>query len=150
MTTDADSRENQLIESVLLSDGVVLKILDQSKKVAGDRWQVRLTARLEIPVEAICKDPAPDLPPADELRAAIGDPVIYEHENTRQFVDEAEKPKVLEMLREAFHKQVQAYIATPGFHRKYAAKQYRETMKRKTWYPDDDPSANQGDGSDTG
>lgn len=150
MTTDPGPPENHLIESVLLSDGVVLKLLDRSKKIAGDRWQVRLTVRLEIPVDAICKESAPELPPAGELRAVLGDPVIYEHENTRQFVDEAEKPKVLEMLREAFHKQVQAYIATPGFHRKYAAKQYREMMKRKTWYPDDDPSANQGDGSDTG
>ncbi len=149
MTTDADSRENHLIESVLLSNGVVLKILDQSKKIAGDRWQVRLTARLEIPVETIYKDPTPDLPPSDELRAALGDPVIYTHENTRQFVDEAEKPRMLEMLRETFRKQLLAYIATPAFHRKYAAKQYREIMKRKTWHPDDDPSANQNDGSGT-
>lgn len=150
MTTDAGSRENHLIESVLLSDGVVLKILDRSKKIAGDRWQVRLTTRLEIPVEAICKEAAPELPPADELRAALGDPVIYEHDNTRQFVDEAEKPRVLEMLRETFRQQVQAYIATPGFHQKYAARQYQEIMKRKTWYPDDGPSANQGDPSDNG
>ncbi len=145
MTTEADSRENHLIESVFLSDGVVLKILDRSRKIAGDRWQVRLTARLEIPVDAICKDSATELPPAGELRAVLGDPVIYEHENTRQFVDEAEKPKVLEMLRDAFHRQVLPYMTTPGFRRKYAISQFREIMKRKTWYPDDDPSANQGD-----
>ncbi len=137
MNNQVYTTEHLLIETISLEDNTRLKLFDDSKRLPDDNWQVTLTARLEIPVETLYRGEATELPGADELREAIGDPLVYEHKNVRQFVPAKEKQALLESLISTFKTKVFPYIARHDFHVNYAAAIYREHAKRNTWYPDD-------------
>lgn len=137
MNTPEHGTDTRLVETVFLDDGIIVTIFDDSKKLPADRWQITLTARLEIPIETLYRENPEKLPPADTLRSAIGDPLIYEHKDVRQFIDANEKPTVFESLRKSFSTVVLPHIAKPRFHVNYAAKKYKEYTKRQTWYPDE-------------
>lgn len=139
MSNQVYATENILIETIALEDNITLKLFDDSKRLPDDHWQVTLTARLEIPVAALYRGATEALPPADELRAALGDPLVYEHKNVRQFVGTKEKPALLDSLIDTFKAKVFPYIARHAFHVNYAAAKYREHTKRNTWYPNDPP-----------
>ena len=137
MNTPEHGTANRLIETVYLDEGITVKIFDASKKLPADRWQITLAARLEIPIEALYREKPEKLPPAEDLRAALDDPLIYEHKDVRQFIDANEKTTVFESLRKNFTERVLPHIAKPRFHVNYAAMTYREYTKRQTWYPDE-------------
>ncbi len=137
MNDDVYTSDNILVETIALDDNITLKLFDDSTRLPNDNWQVTLTARLEIPVETLYRTEPADLPRPEELRAALGDPLVYEHKNVRQFVPAKEKQALLESLIAIFKAKVFPYIARPDFHVNYAAVTYREHAKRKTWYPDD-------------
>jgi len=136
MDNHTETQDKRLIETLALENTITLRLFDDSKQLPADRWQVALTARLEIPVESLYRTKPAALPHPDELRAAIGDPLVYEHRNVRQFVDAKEKQDLLESLIDTFKSKVFPYIIRPDFHVNYAAVKYREHQKRKTWYPD--------------
>lgn len=135
MNTPEHGTDNLLIETVYLGEGITVKIFDASKKLPADRWQITLTARLEIPVETLYREKPEKFPPAEDLRATLGDPLIYEHKDVRQFIDANEKPAVFESLRKTFTERVLPHIAKPRFHVNYAAKKYKEYTRQQTWYP---------------
>ncbi len=141
MSNQVYSTENILIETIALEDNITLKLFDDSKRLPDDRWQVTLTARLIIPVTALYRGKTEGLPPADELRAALGDPLVYEHKNVRQFVATNEKRALRKTLVDTFKSKVFPYIARHDFHVKFAAAKYREHIKRNTWYPGDKPKS---------
>ena len=43
--------DEKLIKTVELKNGLKLDVLDGSRKIAGDRWQVVLKIRINIPVK---------------------------------------------------------------------------------------------------
>lgn len=139
MSNQVYSTENILIETIALEDNITLKLFDDSKRLPGDRWQVTLTARLEIPVATLYRGDTEALPPADELRAALGDPLVYEHKNVRQFVVTKERQALRKSLIDTFKAKVFPYIVRHDFHVNYAVAKYREHTKRSTWYPGDQP-----------
>ena len=139
MSNQVYATENILIETIALEDNITLKLFDDSKRLPDDRWQVTLTARLEIPVVSLYRGETEALPLADELRAALGDPLVYEHKNVRQFVGTKERPALRESLMDTFKAKVFPYIARHDFHVKYAAAKYREHTKRNTGYPSNLP-----------
>lgn len=128
---------NRPIESIVLDHDLNLELLDISKKTLADHWQVILMARLEIPVDTLYGNNAEGLPPASVIREALGDPIVYEHHNIRQFVNEENKPAVLELLMKNFKKEILPYISHPGFSKKYAIKKHREYAKQQLSYPDE-------------
>ncbi|MGM0402085.1 MAG: hypothetical protein ACQEQN_00050 [Thermodesulfobacteriota bacterium] len=137
MNDEVYSTDNILMETIALDDNITLKLFDDSTRLPDDNWQVTLTARLEIPIDTLYRSERADLPRPDELRNALGDPLVYEHKNVRQFVPAKEKQALLESLIGTFKANVFPYIARPDFHVNYAAVAYREHAKRKTWYPDE-------------
>ena len=125
------------IETIVLDSDLNLEILDISKKTLADHWQVILMARLEIPVDTLYGNNTEGLPPASAIREALGDPLVYEHINIRQFVSEESKPAVLELLMKNFKKEILPYISHPDFSKNYAIKKYREHAKLQQSYPDE-------------
>ena len=50
--------KEKLIKTMDLENGMQLNFYDASRKIAGDRWQISLVVRMEIPVtEVLIKDP---------------------------------------------------------------------------------------------
>ena len=44
------------LRTIPLGNGLMLEIYDQSRKVAGDRWLVKLVVKINIPIERLSGD----------------------------------------------------------------------------------------------
>lgn len=124
----------KLIKTIKLNDLLELNIVDASREVAGDRWQVCMEASMDVPVEF---DPIfLKVGNADEFRqfqGSVGKRVRYEQKRVRNFIDRKNKNSVLRGLVDSFLQGGLAYLSHPDFPKKYVMKQYRQHMKKKTW-----------------
>ncbi len=121
--------QEQLIKSIPLDNGQVLNIYDASKKIAGDRWQVNLVARMVISVNEILLENNATNPPITEIKQALGDTVEYENKKQRNFIDEKEKPTVFTDLLDTFIKYSVPYLSHPDFPKRFIIKKYHEHKK---------------------
>ncbi len=70
------------------------------------------------------------LPPADEIKQALGDTVEYEVKKQRNFIDDKEKKTVLTDLLDTFTKYSLPYLSHPDFSKRFILKQYHEKKNR--------------------
>ena len=116
------SHDLQLLETIMLQNGLELCIYDGSRVIAGDRWLVSLTARMEIPVDQ------------DEMKTVLGDRIIFEKKMERHFISHDEKPKLLSEIKSSLMDAITKYLALPDFPKKYTLKCYREHQQKQGWY----------------
>ncbi|MBS0013215.1 MAG: hypothetical protein KFF46_04515 [Desulfobacterales bacterium] len=122
--------EETLIEKQVLDNQAVLEIFDTSVPQIGDRIRVILCARLSISINSLCpKKDGDDLPPAEEIKNRLGDPLVWEHTRQRRFIDQQEKSEVFESLRADFDKNMRPYLLHPDFPVKYAKKRLKDQDK---------------------
>lgn len=126
--------ENNVIKKVQLENGLLLAVLDDSKKVAGDRWLVKLRAKVDIPVRDYLGD-EPEQTVQDILET-LGPCITYEKCMERNFIDTRVKESLFNEFCEAILKNSARYLSTPKFPRQFIIKKYREYKQRKNWYPD--------------
>jgi len=112
--------EDRIVKRLELDNGLVLKIADESKKLAGDRWVVRCTARIDVPADCV---KGPD---AEKIRTALGDTVCFEQKRERNFIAEEEKDAVFASLSTFFLDTSLSYLAHPEFGTRFVLKKYRE------------------------
>lgn len=129
-----NSAEN-LIEKTKLENRAILELYDGSRTIIGDRMLVSLTVRVHIPVNILYQDDMSDgLPPAEEIRTALGDPITWEHTRQRRFIDAREKTEVFESLRADFEENMRPYLNHPQFPAGCFRRQMEEYRKQSTWY----------------
>lgn len=87
-----------LIKTIPLSDTLTLNLFDASKKIAGDRWQVTLMARMTMRVDNFFSDKNPGDPPTDNIKGALGDAVSWEIIKQRNFIDAKKKMRCCNKL----------------------------------------------------
>jgi wyosine [tRNA(Phe)-imidazoG37] synthetase (radical SAM superfamily) len=122
--------KEQLINSIPLDNSQILNIYDASKKIAGDRWQVNLVARMLISVYEINSENNAENPPIAEIKKALGDTVEYEVKKQRNFIDDKEKNTVLTDLLNTFIKYSIPYLSHPEFAKRFIIKKYHEHKSR--------------------
>ena len=121
------------LDTIALGNGLHVTLYDGSRPVAGDRWLVRLVARLVVAVAPVFSDLShAGLDPA-AVRKRLGTEVVYEYVSQRRFVDETEKEAVLAQQKEAFLETVAGYLANPSFASRFIAKKYREAEEQAKW-----------------
>ena len=81
----------QLIKTIPLENNLTLELFDASRKIAADRWQVTLKARMAVPVEKAIAGSRPDPAKAAEIRQILGETITYEVQKQRNFIDDREK-----------------------------------------------------------
>lgn len=121
-----------LIQVISLNTGLTVGLFDASRKIAGDRWQVTLLARMEIPIDAVVFDAA-DRPDASEIKKALGETVLFEVKKQRNFIDDREKQQVLDNMKETFVRISLPYLSHPEFPRRHVARQFATHRKDRTW-----------------
>lgn len=116
------------IHTIPLANGQTVEIWDASRKLAADRWQVTLVARMEIPVDAA-------IPPseASAVKQALGDTVMFETKKQRHFIDETKKQGVLADMLETFTRVSVPYLSHPDFAARHVARRFAEHRKRRSW-----------------
>jgi hypothetical protein len=119
------------IKSIPLKNGLLLEIRDKSRITAGDRWLVRIEARMEIPLE---NAPLSALPEGERgleaLKKTYGDPLPFQHAQEKHFVDQRDKAAILEGFLENIQKDLLPYLSHPDFPERLILSRCRE-LKRK-------------------
>lgn len=123
--------EGKLIRTVGLENHLRLEFYDHSRKIAADRWFVRVTAKVEIQVDdaLAASDDLPDVS-ADEIKEKIGETVVFENKLERNFIEDQEKDAVVENLTDSFVFNARSYLALPEFPRRFVLRQY-QTLRRE-------------------
>ena len=113
-----------LMESHSLSNGLVLEIFDGSRKIAADRWQILIHTRIRIPISdgLLGED-------TEMMRKALGEAVVFEKKEVRNFVDENQKDDIVRSICEGIKAYGHSYYAHPQFGSRYVLKAYREHEK---------------------
>ena len=125
--------EETLIDTIRLENRLRLEIYDASRRIAGDRWQVRMLARVQIDLtgDLIPIGNGSD-PSVQEMTDTLGDRVLFEYQAERNFVDETEKEAVLNAQKESFLVSARSYLGHPEFPGRYTVKKYREALNQRT------------------
>ena len=114
-----------LVDTVALKNGLRLDIFDASRKIAGDRYQVVMSARIEIDVAEALVSSACAVTDPESVVAALGKKVVFEQKGERNFVDEKEKEAVFKNLLNACLDNAGKYFAHDDFAAKYVLRTYR-------------------------
>ncbi len=106
----------RLIEKIILPNGLILELWDQSRRMTGDRWLVTLLAKLEVPVLPEYLSPLDHGEQAyHDLVTTHDDRLVFTQEKVRHFVDERETEDVLAGLRQRFKNTLISYLGNPKF-----------------------------------
>jgi hypothetical protein len=127
----------KLIKTIMLENGLQLEVVDCSRKIAGDRWQVELKIRINVPVRLLSKEDNHQLElKVEEIMSSLGERVCFEQKRERNFIDENRKEDVLKEMADSFINSSIAYVSHPDFPKRYILRQYRKYLRRKSWYRD--------------
>lgn len=119
-----------LIKSISLENGLTLELYDASRRVAGDRWQVALAARIHFAVDDIHIGSNPDTSAnAAAIKEALGGTIRFEQKRERNFIEESKKTAVLNNLIDSFLDSSQKYFSHPEFAKRFALKEYNRLLK---------------------
>ncbi len=127
--------EVKYLEDEQLANGVVIRFYDESRRVAGDRWQV--TVRYDVVVSVSetfwsLVSGEPEL--IEEIRAALGAEIVLTNVNERNFISEDEKEALVAEIVSRIRNNIFGYLADPEFPECYfkrCFKEAREEIKRK-------------------
>jgi hypothetical protein len=121
-----------LLEKVELENGLEAHFYDQSRKVAGDRWQVHLL--LHVPME-VKKDYFRDCPDPEGAHAgftaALGEKIAFEQERVRNFIDQQKMQDLLELMKSEVLERSRAYLSKPHFAERYVLRTYQAWEKQE-------------------
>ncbi|MCF8023947.1 MAG: hypothetical protein K9K82_00470 [Desulfobacteraceae bacterium] len=93
---------------------------------------VALFVRMEFPVENLYgTGTTGGLPPEDEVRETLGDPVTWEYTKQRYFIDRRAKSEVFATLLTDFNSNMRPYLTHPEFPARYVKKQLKQPGSKK-------------------
>lgn len=119
--------ESTLVSTHDLENGLRLDLLDESRKIAADRWRVQIRFRVAVPLaDHYGSIPPGSTPPLDELLAVLGATAVYEKVKERNFVSVQDKDAVFGELVDTFMKDAAPYLGRGSFPGKYILKVFRD------------------------
>ncbi len=127
--------EEKIIEKKKLENGLILVLVDRSRKIAGDRWLVKFAAEIKIPVRDVLTGAgASSTADVDKIADLLGDEVIHTYEDERNFIDDSEKDAVLDGMLDSYLNTSFAYLSNPEFPRRFVLREYGRALEKKSWY----------------
>ena len=124
----------KLIETIILNNGLFLEIYDQSRKIAGDRWLVRMVAKIDIPIDSLNLEDGPDQQVSlGELKESFDGFIRYEQKSERNFIGEQQKDAMLDDLVTSFLTSSREYLSHPKFAVRYALREHLRQQQRRKW-----------------
>jgi hypothetical protein len=127
--------QESLVQTILLENGLILEIYDQSRKIAGDRWLVKLVAKIDIPIDRLPTDAgAIGADDFKALKAFFGNCIRFQQRRERNFVDGRQKNAVFKDLMNSFLTSSQRYLTHSDFPSRHALREYGKRRQRSSWY----------------
>jgi hypothetical protein len=114
-----------LLEEVLLTNGLRLRIFDQSRPMAGDRWLAKLSMQIAIEIRSeYLVDHARDDFAVDAFIASTGGTITFEHFKQRIFIDHQDLSRIIADLKAESLNSTLPYISKSGFQKRFVQKRY--------------------------
>ncbi len=140
----------EIIEQRSLANNMTLTVYDQSKKMAGDRWLIKIICEAELPVgeEFFSRMPETDLALQAEVREAMAGSVKFSATKERTFIAETERASLVELMVADILTNMVTYMNRPEFPEKLFARKYEEirlacsTARHYRSLPDEDRDGN--------
>ena len=114
-----------------LDNGLLVRIEDHSRKVAGDRWYIKLvcTASMDVDREKLkaCGNGDPEL--LSRISEHIGQEISKDFLLERNFVDDRDKDGVVEELLSRIKENINIYLAAERFPEFMLTDRYQEASK---------------------
>ena len=106
-------------------------MFDLSRHVAGGRWLVSFEVRIEVEVkpEYFATNNRSAVP-FENIRALLGEKATYRYKKERHFMDDKEKEKVLNGLKDRFLETSLGYLSSPEFPLKLILRRYQDAYSR--------------------
>jgi hypothetical protein len=114
-----------------LENQLTIELLDASRKIAADRWQVELVMRIDIPVaEHWFSSPQAQPAPLEKLVSALGQNTRFEYRDVRNFVADQEKTALFKSMSDNLLAMAPRYYSHPDFAARFIVKQYAAHQKK--------------------
>ena len=133
------------LEDEQLANGVVVRFYDESRRVAGDRWQVKVRYDAVVSVSETLWSLVSEEPELiEEIWAALGGEIVLTNINERNFISAEEKEVLVAEIVGRARKNIFGYLADPGFPERYFKRSFKEAReeiarkKREVWVPDNE------------
>ncbi len=131
---EIEMNSEKLLSRHTLKNGLVLEFWDLSRPMLGDRSQVVVEARVNVPVTADSL-PAELRPQLSRILTALGSEVVFAKQEVRTFVATAETPNLLKLIEEQLLASLQDYLGHPEFAARFIRKRYTDRQKELRQYP---------------
>lgn len=120
-----------IIEQRSLENNMRLTVYDQSKKMAGDRWLIKIICEAELPVDDgfFSRVVEADLALQAEIREKMAGSVKFSAVKERTFIAETERAALVELMVADILTNMVTYLNKPGFPEKLFARKYEEMRK---------------------
>jgi len=122
----------RLLDRHALANGLTLELWDYSRPLVGDRWFVRLEARVIIPVGAEIVPP--------ELKAqtalvvdALGENIIFTQAEERNFIAASHAPGLLQEMQDRILALTSGYFGHADFAGGFIRKKFAELQALRQW-----------------
>lgn len=111
-----------------LGNGVIISVSDHSRKIAVDRWYIKVICQCSIKItEDLYNDIKQETTEiAACIRSQLGDMAQLELVRERNFVDEREKDQVVAEIHNKINDLIFGYLSSEQFPRKLFASSYDE------------------------
>jgi hypothetical protein len=146
----------EIIEQRSLENNMTLTVYDQSKKMAGDRWLIKIVCEAKLPVDDgfFSRVPEEDIALQAEVREAMAGLVTFSVTKERTFVAETERAALVELMVTEIMANMVGYLNRLEFPEKLFACKYRElrescaTARHYRNLPDADGAGNDDEPAD--
>lgn len=118
------------ISSCQLKNGLSLLCLDQSKKIAADRWYVCIWVQMSIPVERKWFVNTPvDEATFQQIGSALGKDVTLKLKKERHFIADDQKEQIVKEICDSAVEMGQQYFTHDDFAAKYILKVFADQQR---------------------
>lgn len=115
-----------------LGNGVTISVSDHSRKIAADRWYIKIVCQCSIEItEDLISSKEEDSPEiADCIRRELGDTALLELVRERNFIAEGDKDQVVSEIHDKISDLASGYLSSELFTRKLFASSYDEAKMK--------------------
>ncbi|MBU4264123.1 MAG: hypothetical protein KKC76_19905 [Proteobacteria bacterium] len=121
-----NNESGKIPESIMLANSIKVTFYDLSKKIAADRWLIKVKCEVALPVQDEQFDAIADAELASAMKQDCANTVIHNLFRERNFIDEKDKDGVLQELFNQLDENVRTYMGRELFPRKLFEKKVEE------------------------
>jgi hypothetical protein len=118
-----------------LKNGLTMVLVDNSKKIAADRWYIHIRVEIRIPVQKkwFAKDPIDD-GRYQEILDTLGEEVVFSQKKERNFISEEAKDQIVKDICDRALQTGLTYCARDTFAARTILKAFRDKNRQHPYH----------------